>query len=134
MLRVRDRCGQHESCDTLHAKGDLVNVAAIFVQPGKTDRMPPRRPIASYGPRDAQRSWEYDRLSADYGNFLASEMLPLLKELCRFDCQRSPAIEPCVVSAVEALLFTWFQPDKFANVISHCGSTQISLVVIIILQ
>ena len=111
--------------DTLHAKGDLVNVAAIFIQPGKTDRMPPRRPIASYGLREAQRSWEYDRLSADYGDFLAREMLPLLEATLSIRLSPRPTDRVvCGISSggIAAFSAAWFQPDQFANVISHCGS------------
>ncbi|MEK9819811.1 MAG: alpha/beta hydrolase-fold protein, partial [Pseudomonadales bacterium] len=111
--------------DTLHASGELSNVAAIFVNPGDTDQMPPRSPIASYGLREAQRSWEYDRLSRDYGDFLVREMLPLLS--ATLDVELSSLPEDRVVCGISsggiaAFSAAWFQPDQFARVISHCGS------------
>ena len=75
--------------------------------------------------REAQRSWEYDRLSADYGNFLVSEMLPLLEATLSIRLSPEPTDRTvCGISSggIAAFSAAWFQPDQFANVISHCGS------------
>ena len=112
--------------DRLHRAGGLKNTVAVFVNPGQpAEQHVPAAPIASYGPQEAQRSWEYDRLTTDYGRFLAEDILPLT-ENC-LDCKISPAATDRIICGISsggiaAFNAAWHFPHTFGNVISHCGS------------
>ena len=74
---VRERAAQ--VLDSLHHRDEVEPTAAIFIAPGLPDHdVTP--PIASYSPLEAQRSLEYDQLTPRYGEFLFTEMLPLLEQ------------------------------------------------------
>ncbi|MBT3427693.1 MAG: esterase family protein [Gammaproteobacteria bacterium] len=112
--------------DWLHSAGLLQNTIAVFVNPGNPaePHIPPA-PIESYGPREAQRSWEYDRLTADYGRFLVEDILPLAET--SLDCRISPEAADRIICGISsggiaAFNAAWHFPKAFGNVISHCGS------------
>jgi enterochelin esterase family protein len=112
--------------DHLHYTQVLGNTIAAFINPGvPAAQHVPEVPIESYGPSQAQRSWEYDRLTADYGHFLIEEILPLAEATldCRISAKASDRIV-CGISSggIAAFNAAWHFPGSFANVISHCGS------------
>ena len=111
--------------DTLHQTGELTNTFGVFIQAGQSDVMPPASPLASYGLAEAQRSWEYDRLTDDYSFFLSDEVMPFAAS--QLDVKWSTAPEDiilCGISSGGIAAFTaaWHQPQRFQNVLSHCGS------------
>lgn len=111
--------------DTLHQQGAMINTYAVFVQPGQTDRMLTASPLASYTPAEVQRSWEYDRLTGDYGRFLLTEILPLAEDRMQVRFSRNPSDRLlCGISSGGIAAFTaaWMYPQAFGNVLSHCGS------------
>lgn len=111
--------------DALHEMGELINTFGIFVQPGQTSVMPPATPLASYSVLEAQRSWEYDRLSPDYGRFLLDEILPLAAEHLQVefsDQARDRLLCGISSGGIAAFTAAWHYPEQFGNVLSHCGS------------
>ena len=111
--------------DTLHQTAELTNTFGVFIQAGQGQVMPPASPLASYGVAEAQRSWEYDRLTDDYSFFLSDEVMPFAAS--QLDVRWSSAPEDillCGISSGGIAAFTaaWHQPKRFQNVLSHCGS------------
>ncbi len=111
--------------DALHHSGEMSNTFAVFIQAGRASVMPAASPLASYNANEAQRSWEYDRLTEDYSFFLSEEVMPLAAK--RFDLVWSDSPKDvwlCGISSGGIAAFTaaWHQPDRFGNVLSHCGS------------
>ena len=111
--------------DTLHQTGELTNTFGVFIQAGQGDAMPPASPLASYGIAEAQRSWEYDRLTDDYSFFLTDEVMPFAANALGVTWSAAPDdIILCGISSGGIAAFTaaWHQPQRFQNVLSHCGS------------
>ena len=111
--------------DTLHQTGELTNTFGVFIQAGQSAVMPKASPLASYGIAEAQRSWEYDRLTNDYSFFLSDEVMPFAASQLDIKWSTAPAdILLCGISSGGIAAFTaaWHQPQRFQNVLSHCGS------------
>ena len=111
--------------DALHHSGELENTFGIFIQAGQTSVMPAASPLASYSENEAQRSWEYDRLTQDYSVFLSEEVMPLAAQHFDLVWSDSPHdVLLCGISSGGIAAFTaaWHQPHRFGNVLSHCGS------------
>ena len=111
--------------DELSHKGEIVPTIAVFIGPGVPSHPVKTKPIESYNDLEAQRSLEYDRLTADYGNFLFLEVLPLVQS--EIGVKISEAREHrtvCGISSGGIAAFTaaWRHPDQCARVLSHCGS------------
>ena len=73
----------------------------------------------------AQRSFEYDSVTPDYGNFLAEEVLPFVEQTHNLQLTDDPAQRTvCGISSGGICAFTaaWMHPDQFGRVLSHGGS------------
>ena len=104
--------------------GEIPATIAIFVTPGVPDHHVPG-PIESYDDTLAQRSLEYDVLSARYGDFLFSDLLPLAENHIGVTASTDPKDRiVCGISSggIAAFSVAWFHSDKCQRVISHCGS------------
>lgn len=106
--------------DTLHAKGEIAQTIAVFVNPGRARGIDPRSREAMN-----QRSREYDTLSPVYGRFLMEEVLPFVAKEQHIQFSEDPVHRTiCGISSGGICAFTvgWFHSDRFGRVISHCGS------------
>lgn len=111
--------------DHLLARGEITPTAAIFVNPGQPESDIEISPTPAYTPEATQRSIEYDALTPSYGEFVFSEVLPLVTE--RTGAIFSAAAHHrtlCGISSggICAFSVAWFHPDQCQRVISHCGS------------
>ncbi len=107
--------------DNLIASGQMPVSIGVFVDPGHLKKELPEKP--GWNPQPENRSLEYDTLSDDYVNFLASEILPLVeKDYAISSDPNKRAI--CGISSGGICAFTaaWQRPDLFGKVISHIGS------------
>ena len=110
--------------DTLHARGEINQTVGVFVDPGVPDGVtiePGERNMDAM----AQRSYEYDSLTPDYGDFLLSEVLPYVAGAHGIQFSDNPADRTiCGISSGGICAFTaaWMHPDHFQRVLSHCGS------------
>lgn len=110
--------------DSLHHAGEIPPTAAVFIMPGFPDG-PVEAPIESYDARTAQRSAEYDRLTARYGEFLFGEILPLVERQTGLKVSTKPEHRTaCGISSGGIAAFTtaWHHPGECTRVLSHCGS------------
>jgi enterochelin esterase family protein len=110
--------------DSLRAGGEIDQTAGIFINPGLPPGVDPapgeRNPEAM-----AQRSHEYDSLTPDYGRFLRDEVLPFVEQRHEIELSRDPTHNTvCGISSGGICAFTvaWMHSDRFARVLSHCGS------------
>jgi enterochelin esterase family protein len=110
--------------DTLHARREIRQTVGVFVDPG----VPAGVSVApgEYNTEVmAQRSYEYDSLTPDYGNFLLGEVLPYVAGAHGISFAADPAERTiCGISSGGICAFTaaWMQPNQFGRVLSHCGS------------
>lgn len=107
--------------DNLIARGEMPVTIGVFVDPGhKTEKLPEKR---DWRPQPANRSFEYDTLSADYSKFLLEEVLPPV--LKKYNVDTNPdrwAICGASSGGICAFTVAWQRPDKFRKVLSHIGS------------
>ncbi len=107
--------------DNLIPTGEMPITIGVFVDPGhKKDELPPE---PGWQPRPENRSYEYDTLSADYAEFLLTEILPEVRKQYNItDDPEGHAI--CGISSGGICAFTvaWERPDQFRKVLSHVGS------------
>ncbi len=107
--------------DNLIHRGDIPVMIGLFVDPGhKKEALPPE---PGWRPRPENRSFEYDTLTADYAEFLLSEILPAVRQTVRItDDPDGRAI--CGISSGGICAFTvaWERPDQFRKILSHVGS------------
>lgn len=111
--------------DQMINKGEIRPTIAVFINPGVPASPVRVKPIESYGDIEAQRSLEYDQLTADYGNFLFQEVLPFVESETGIKINQNPEHRTvCGVSSGGIAAFTaaWWHPDQCARVLSHCGS------------
>ncbi len=105
--------------DTLIAAKEAPTTVAVFIQPGHQEGVEP-------GPgRNRQRSIEYDSVSDAYARFVTEDLEPFVAAEIGCKLTTDPAWRTiCGISSGGICAFTaaWFMPDKFARVISHCGS------------
>ena len=103
--------------DSLSAKGEIGQTVAVFVNPGRltnSDEAP-----------TVQRSFEYDSITADYGQFLLADLLPFVTQTHGLTLTDDPAQRTlCGISSGGICAFTaaWHFPQQFGRVLSHCGS------------
>jgi gluconolactonase len=103
--------------DNLIAAGEMPVTIAVFVNPGV---VPATKPDAQ--PR-FNRSYEYDGFSADYGNFLVDEFLPVaLKDLNVSTNPDHRGVCGASSGAIAAFNAAWFRPDQFRRVYSMIGT------------
>jgi len=110
--------------DSLHHTGEIEPTVAVFILPGEPEG-PVVGPIESYDARTAQRSLEYDRLTPHYGEFLFTEILPLVEQQIGMKISAEPEHRTtCGISSGGIAAFTaaWHHPGECARVLSHCGS------------
>ena len=82
-------------------------------------------PVESYDPQAAQRSFEYDALTPDYGDFLFQDILPFVENELDIEMSQRPEQRTvCGISSggIAAFNVAWQQPENCQRVISHCGS------------
>ncbi len=112
--------------DSLHYGGDIPPTAAIFVSPGSPPEIPEAdRSEAERDIADECRSIEYDSLRDDYGRFLLDELIPFVEAEVGISFTDDPARRiMCGISSggIGAFTVAWHYPDRFAKVLSHCGS------------
>ena len=111
--------------DQMISRGEITPTIAVFINPGVPNHPIEIKPIESYGEIEAQRSFEYDRLTADYGTFLFQEVLPFVQSETGVEISKAPEHRTvCGVSSGGIAAFTaaWQHPDQCARVLSHCGS------------
>jgi enterochelin esterase family protein len=112
--------------DTLIHNGEIPPMAAIFVMPGR--RSQAVRADAGQLPDEAdmdQRSFEYDSLTPDYGDFLIHDLLPFAEQRMDVTFSNKPSQRAiCGISSGGICAFNaaWHHPSSFGRVISHCGS------------
>ncbi|MEM9622788.1 MAG: alpha/beta hydrolase-fold protein [Pseudomonadota bacterium] len=110
--------------DVLHHNHEIAPTVAVFINPGKPDHHV-RGPIESYDDQTAQRSFEYDQMTAQYGQFLFHEVLPFVEQACSLTISDDPQHRTtCGISSggMAAFMSAWQHPDQCQRVISHCGS------------
>ncbi|MBL8823831.1 MAG: esterase family protein [Planctomycetia bacterium] len=110
--------------DNLMHRKELPPIVGIFIMPGV--------PLDNDGNRvtdriktNAQRSLEYDTLSAKYADFLEKEMLPKVEKEYEIKLTTKPEERAiCGISSGGICAFTvaWERPDLFRKVLSHVGS------------
>lgn len=107
--------------DNLIQQGDLPPLIAIFIDPGHhTEALPEK---AGWRPTPANRSFEYDTLSAQYATFLLDEILPEVGR--HYNLTSNPdqrAIGGISSGGICAWTVAWERPDAFRKVLSHVGS------------
>lgn len=110
--------------DTLHARGEIKQTVGVFINPGipaGVEFIPGERNLEAMG----QRSYEYDSVTPDYGNFLLEEALPFVADSHGITFTSDPTQRTiCGISSGGICAFTaaWMHPDQFQRVLSHCGS------------
>lgn len=107
-----DREWQANSIENAVRAGLIRPTVGIFIEPGQD------KP-GNY----SNRSFEYDRLTADYSNFLLKEIEPQVAKLVKLS--RDPAMRACVgISSGGICSFTscWQHPESFGVMISGVGS------------
>ena len=110
--------------DSLHASGEIEQTVGVFVNPGIPAGVQPE-PGERNAEAMAQRSFEYDSLTPDYGNFLLEEVLPFVEQTHGLTFTSDPQDRTvCGISSGGICAFTtaWMHPQRFQRVLSHCGS------------
>ena len=111
--------------DNLHARGEMPPTAALFINPGRPPGADPFGTTPFYDAAATQRSYEYDSLTPDYGNFLLDEVMPFAAGehgLVFSDDPSERAVCGISSGGICAFSVAWFHTAAFARVISHCGS------------
>ncbi len=110
--------------DTLHARGEIEQTVGVFINPGipqGVEWVPGERNSEAM----AQRSYEYDSLTPDYGHFVLDEVVPFIEAAHDITFTQDPSLWTiCGISSGGICAFTaaWMHPDRFQRVLSHCGS------------
>lgn len=103
--------------DNLIHKKEMPVTIGLFINPGQV-------PAAGEGAQPRRnRSYEYDRPTGDYAEFLITEMLPELKKTYKIT-DDPEGRGTCGISSggICAFSIAWHRPDQFRKVISHVGS------------
>jgi enterochelin esterase family protein len=99
--------------DNLIAAGKLPLMLAVLINPGPGDG------------RGSERGLEYDTVSAAYGTFIETEVLPLLARTygVRFtDDPEGRATMGGSSGGAAAFTMAWFHPDKYHRVLTYSGT------------
>jgi len=112
--------------DTLIHRKLIPPTIGVFVMPGRPEgaSSPRLGEIPDYSSR-IQRSIEYDSCDSLYGRFLVQEIIPFVKHSLSLNISDDPSKTMLVgISAGGICSFNaaWHWPDRFGNVLSHCGS------------
>ncbi len=112
--------------DNLIARKEMPVTIGIFIQPGdlplKPGEAPRKRPDGRPAPR-ANRSKEYDTLSADYARFLLEEILPEVGR--KYTLTKDPegrCIAGSSSGGICAWTVCWERPDEFRKCFTTVGS------------
>jgi enterochelin esterase-like enzyme len=112
--------------DSLYAAGEIPPSLAIFINAGRPVGVSAEPTLQSERDRaDEQRSIEYDSMLPDYSEFLLTEIIPLAEQTMDCSATDDPNRRMMIgMSSGGICSFTvaWHRPDKFAKVLSHCGS------------
>jgi len=101
--------------DNLIQRKELPNMAAVFVDPGRSEH--------DDGLANEQRSVEYDTLSGQYAQFLLAEVLPEVRKSVRIvDDPQGRGIAGFSSGGICAFTVAWQRPDAFSKVFSAIGS------------
>jgi enterochelin esterase family protein len=97
--------------DNLIASHQIPPTVGIFLEPGSKDQ------------NLSNRSYEYDRRSPDYVNFLISEVEPKVAALAKISSDPNRrAITGMSSGGICSFTACWERPDKFGVAISFVGS------------
>ncbi|TWT37199.1 enterobactin/ferric enterobactin esterase [Posidoniimonas corsicana] len=99
--------------DNLIAEGRVPAMVAVSIGNGGGDA------------QGSQRGLEYDTLSAQYAEFVESEVLPLVERECKVKITKDPnarATMGCSSGAACAFTMAWFRPDLYRRVLSYSGT------------
>ncbi|MCC6918749.1 MAG: esterase family protein [Alphaproteobacteria bacterium] len=99
--------------DTLIAEGRLPPLVAILADSGGGDA------------QGSQRGLEYDTLSARYGDFVETELVPRAAAEAGVTLSADPGERAAMgVSSGAACAFTmaWYRPDRYRRVLSYSGT------------
>jgi enterochelin esterase-like enzyme len=101
--------------DNLIQRKELPNMAAVFVDPGRSEH--------DDGLASEQRSFEYDTLSGQYAQFLLTEVLPEVRKSVQItDDAQARGIAGLSSGGICAFTAAWQRPDAFSKVFSAIGS------------
>lgn len=107
--------------DNLIAKGEMPVTIGVFIDPGHKKTQLPEK--LGWDPKPENRSFEYDTLSADYAEFLLTEILPEVKKDYKItDDPDGHAICGLSSGGICAFTVAWERPDAFRKVLTHVGS------------
>lgn len=104
--------------DNLIARGELPVIITVFIDPGSGDIHG-----RNGNPNFSSRSFEYDTVSDQYSQFLATEILPLVEK--KYNIRKDAAgraIGGISSGAICAFTVAWNHPDWFGKVLSDVGS------------
>lgn len=105
--------------DNLINKGDMPVTIGLFITPGDKG---PGLPFVGIG-GNSNRSLEYDSVCDVFPRFLIEEIIPEIKKKYNItDNPQGRAICGHSSGGIAAFNATWFRPDAFGKVVSHCGS------------
>ena len=103
--------------DNLIQAGEIPVTLGLFINPGDVG---PGSPL--WG-GTGNRSYEYDAVNDLYSRFLLEEIIPELKKNYNItDNPKGRVLVGYSSGGICAFNAAWYRPDKFGNVISHCGS------------
>lgn len=100
--------------DNMIAAGELPAMVAVFVEPGP-----------NAGATEGQRSYEYDRLTEDYVNFVETELLPRVEAetgVTLTDDPNGRATMGGSSGGTAAFTMGWFRPDLYTRILTLSGS------------
>lgn len=104
--------------DNLIHQGAIPVTIGLFINPGHRGATPPESPW-----RSSNRSYEYDKLTDEYAQFLIEEMIPeVARHYTLSDDPAMRTIGGLSSGAICAFTVAWQRPDVFRKVISHIGS------------
>ena len=107
--------------DNLIHEGSMPVTIGIFVDPGHIRDELPDRP--GWNPGARNRSVEYDTVSADYADFLTTEIIAEVAK--NYNITSNPELRATgglSSGAIAAFTAAWHRPDQFRKVLSHVGS------------
>jgi enterochelin esterase-like enzyme len=107
-----DRNWQTNALENAARNGLIPPTVGIFIEPGQN------KP-GNY----SNRSYEYDRLSPDYSNFLLTEIFPQVQKIAKLSSKPSDRAAVGISSGgICGFTLCWQRPDQFSTVISGVGS------------
>ena len=112
--------------DSLHARGELGDTLAIFINPGRPLDVPATPETQAHRDQaDRARAIEYDSLRPDYGRFLIDEIIPLAEQTLSATVTQDPTRRMMIgisSGGIAAFTVAWHYSESFQRVLCHCGS------------